>query len=449
MLSQRYVIGQDQSDNTSIHQVGAGALTLEMYLLEICPKLGLQFTEEIANPPKSQAFLDFWAQAPINWKDRETFFTFLKSIEKSSGFVFKIDQKHPKVIHVIDSQLIGLEHYAIEQTVDFEYAGTLGMHFMRALHNEVDHLEPRMGGDWRRSFDDNMTPIAIAIKKQQVRQLLTDAVPLKCYESRLWRAVTELDKKLPVSTVQYFGLAGFDDGGKNWPWWEWLRKHGKEYGCQFTIEFAYRSPDNPGVCPAFFSDDETFESREALLAELQKRVPYLTAVKDTKRPGIIHLIDRELLNLKGYRLEQPVTIDYVGNPDRLVSAIALKVPTIDAESLLANFGDRQSKITVHAQDEPLRNVLANCVPLETESGVFWQARTWIRKDKPVTMIAYASLGLPTTKTILRSNVEVDAQWLRENTGKSEAEIAEYSRRERALIERYILEFENTGKILPE
>lgn len=452
MLEGRTLQGQEQISDASAPDKPSIALTLEQYLWEVCPSLGLQFTMEKAAPPKVQEYSPFWGNAPAEWRDKKTFFAFLQSIEKLSGYSFQIDQKHPNVIHAISSELVGMEGYALDQEIAFEFAGTLGSNMILSLRKQVGNIEASgpssslngspPGDDW--------TPIAVNFDKRKVRQILTDAVPLKCYETSLWGAVTQMKEGRPTTTLQYYGMAGFDDATKNWPWWEWLNVYTKEYGCLFTIEFAYRSPNDPDSCPEFFSEEEKFASIEALLEELQKRVPYLTAVRDQKRPEIIHLIDRELLKRDDYVLNQPVTIDYVGNPDGLIPAIAPQIAGIDPRRLVEDVAsDEVSKITVHARNAPLRSVLTDYVPLTVYSNVIWQARTWLKPDSAVTGFRYEWLGLPTSKTILRSRVEVEAQWLRENTDMSEAEIAEHSRQLKAAIEKSILKLEKSGQVIPE
>ena len=299
---------------------------------------------------------------------------------------FTQDEKHNRVIHVIDRRLLAVKNYALEKIVDVEFAGVpadLGWYLKR----QVPRFEPKRSGDPRQMFDDHFTEVAFAAKARSIRRVLTDAVPQGCYKPLLWRTETDITENGPMTVVQFYGNKGFIEGSvQRWPWWSWLETTSESLGCTFTIETVYRAPDSPLSCPPFFGSDETFDDIDALARELTKRVPHLSVARDAKHPTVVHIIDKELLKHRDYALDRQLTIDYQGSSGGLFASLKEKGiavgPKVFEATPKAIDGSRVDVlIKVKAKDEQVRTILTDGFQATTtKSGVLWHARTWVKDN---------------------------------------------------------------------
>jgi len=358
-------------------------------------KSDCQFTFELATPaPKQKHPNDEWIKIDPAFASIDDLVKTMST--KLYWMSLSIDERHPRVIHVIDKRLTALKRYSLEEVIDVDFVGTPeGLGWF--LNRQLPLLQSKNAGDWRQMFNDDWTDIAVSARHQKVRRILTDAVPRACYNSVLWRAESDLDAgNIPATTIQFYGLKEFRDDpeGKRWPWWEWLKHVGKPLDCFFTIETIYRSADDPRCCPTFFDKNQSFESVDDLLATLSKEMPNLVAVKDANRPEVIHIIDKDLLKLPGYALTRRVDLDYQGTPAGFAKSLQGKVvgagPKLSAHSGMAEEGgDTETEITVRVHQERLRQALTDGIPLpKTRSRVLWHARTWVKQAGPETEIEY-------------------------------------------------------------
>ncbi|HVA47140.1 MAG TPA: hypothetical protein VNH11_12300 [Pirellulales bacterium] len=359
--------------------------------------MGLQFTYEIAGfPPANVGPADWLIDSSMRFASAADLIERLP--KKLHWLAFELDATHPHVIHIIDKRLQGRNGYALEKKIDIDFAGTLdGLAW--ALHRRIGNLYGFRGAAIHDITTDYETETVVEARNKTVRQILTDAVPLRCYGPILWRARMATDggdAAAPIDVNFYENKEDRRIGWSRWWWWlETLHKPnaaGKRLDCYFTIETTYREPSETASCLAYFNDDERPESPDALIAELTKRVKWLTAVKNPKRPEIVHLVDERLLTLPGYALRRRVDVDYDGTPDGLVDWLAThgdgvgrKVGPRTGDALN---GDPETRIGAHAKGQPLRGVLTACMPTERERAVLWHARTWVRKDGPHTTVEY-------------------------------------------------------------
>jgi hypothetical protein len=116
--------------------------------------------------------------------------------------------RNPSVIHVIESELLGLNGYALDAKVSINYQGTIDL-LAWELHQSVDAINRKTSGLTREVFDDHLTKVSIAAKDRRVREILTDCVPLNGYHTILWRAETRMVGGQPNTTIQYYGPKGF------------------------------------------------------------------------------------------------------------------------------------------------------------------------------------------------------------------------------------------------
>jgi hypothetical protein len=354
------------------------------YLAFVGRKCDLQFTiERVANADEPRA--EFKAEADFSSAD-----DFVKKVSPRLHWLsFMPDEKHKLVIHVIDKRLLPVKNYPLEKVVDVEFAGAPA-DLSRYLRRQVPNIGPKTSGDPRQVFDDSFTEVAIAAKAQSIRRVLTDAVPLNYYGPILWRA--EFDIAEDLTTLQFYGSK--ISRQNRLPWWLWLHQASESLGCSFTVETLYRAPDNPVSSAPYFGREENFDDVDSLTRELTKRVPHLIALKDAKRPEIVHIIDKELLKLRDYALDQNLSIDFRGSPLELATSLKEKGikagPKISEATLKAIGGsDTKTFLKVRAQDEELRMILTDGFSTTRENhGVLWHARTWVKADGPHTSIEF-------------------------------------------------------------
>ena len=110
----------------------------------------------------------------------------------------------PQVIHLIETDLLEAGGYGMEQTVTLQYTGT--------PHGLTDTLGERLTGIGRRSWGsfpiavvDGVTEISVDVKDQPVRDVLTEAVPLKGYSRPMWDARTIRRDGGEFTGVNFYG----------------------------------------------------------------------------------------------------------------------------------------------------------------------------------------------------------------------------------------------------
>jgi hypothetical protein len=112
---------------------------------------------------------------------------------------------NPRIIHIEGASLAKSSDYVMEKEIDFSFSG-----FLQDVPNALGQklggriTEPRVyysfqgSGDWA-------TTIKLDARNRKVRDILTDAVPLKNYSRILWRSQTlTYDGKLQT-WVQFYG----------------------------------------------------------------------------------------------------------------------------------------------------------------------------------------------------------------------------------------------------
>ena len=163
--------------------------------------------------------------------------------------------------------------------------------------------------------------------------------------------------------------------------------------CYYTIE---READRRRFLSAFFylhapttdaaSIDEWVRQLNALKG--------IEAVRDAQRPQVVHLIETSLLEEKSYPLQQRVGGSFSGVLMDLPDALGRLTPGV--VSLrggpiggLGISGDYDTKAEIQFEDQTVRRVLTDAVPLEGYFRMLWDAET--RRDadgKPATQVKF-------------------------------------------------------------
>ncbi len=112
------------------------------------------------------------------------------------------DVAAPRVIHLVDEPLLKVEGYLMERKVGLDYSGSLGGVIV-AL--EKKHPELGLTSDDGKTVGDKVTRVQIAVENHTVREVLTNAVPLKGYQRVLWKSATSEKGEKHITRVLYSG----------------------------------------------------------------------------------------------------------------------------------------------------------------------------------------------------------------------------------------------------
>jgi hypothetical protein len=175
----------------------------QRYLSVVGDRIGYQFTIEVFEYRGDEP--NFLNALIIDDGSVQSLDALLKTMSKElPRFEIARNARHKHVLHVTERGLKNLHGYALNDTADLHYEGSIDG-VARALHESLPALDRKSAGDWREMFDDHVTRVTINATDESVRDILTDCVPLERYGAILWRAQTDWHKPEPTTTVQYYG----------------------------------------------------------------------------------------------------------------------------------------------------------------------------------------------------------------------------------------------------
>lgn len=166
-------------------------------------RLGYQFTfEEIHRPGERSP------GQGVLIRDDERITSIEQLIAKLSkaikGLSFIVDKKHPRVVHIIDDELLKMEGYVLDKPINIQFKGT-PRGLVEDLEAKMPNISARRSGTNTEAFDDDLTQISADDRDKPLRDVLTDIVPLKEYGPFLWIAETSFVEDRPVTIIQHYG----------------------------------------------------------------------------------------------------------------------------------------------------------------------------------------------------------------------------------------------------
>ena len=181
---------------------------LAAFLFEIAQRYDIYFTLETKQPSEgTQSAVElvrFSSDDAAKISSADDAINALRA--KLEGAEVVRDEWNPAVIRIVEKAVAGLPGYAIEQRVTINFRGT--------LDGVVDRLQKELEGSIRlpsvfilpaASMGDPFTSAEIAATGLEIRQVLTDYVPLSAYNRILWKAETYIKGGKPTSVVTYSG----------------------------------------------------------------------------------------------------------------------------------------------------------------------------------------------------------------------------------------------------
>lgn len=178
------------------------AIYWELYLLRMGKLLDCHFTFEMVWPKDDASVYSLHISDDGNIRSIDDL------IENMSRDVpamkFEKSTVNPRIVHVIDKDLIQREDYALPTRVTLKYSGGIDM-LAEELQKQVPSIDRKRIGSWRTVFDDHTTKVTVEVKDQPIRRVLTECVPLENYHVFLWRAQTRISNDEAHTTLQYYG----------------------------------------------------------------------------------------------------------------------------------------------------------------------------------------------------------------------------------------------------
>jgi hypothetical protein len=181
-------------------------------------------------------------------------------------------------------------------------------------------------------------------------------------------------------------------------------------GCHFTVEYrdftiTGKSSQESKVAIGWMvaspvRTDFRADSIPSLISNLRDYLDDFNVVRDSKNPGIVHIIEKVLADDPNYALNKKISVHYSGllshtnvpDPNRpgfqievggLLAAVTEKVPDITEGAESAGGGgfggslpsDRITQVSINTTNETVRSIFTDSLPAVDYHAVMWTAVT--------------------------------------------------------------------------
>jgi hypothetical protein len=184
-----------------------------------------------------------------------------------------------------------------------------------------------------------------------------------------------------------------------------LLELGKKNDVTFTIEEAILQDGEIGrILNSRISAITPAMTLNEGLLYIAARVPDFTWGIDNNNSKILHIFDRQLLQLKAYSLDRVIDeIHFTGKVCHLVDAIAAKGIAVSAagpsDSIEIMGMECITDVEVKASKLKVRDALSDFVTLEGRGRILWTARTRIDGSDPTTYVRFFGPPHKTSNTM--------------------------------------------------
>lgn len=158
-----------------------------------------------------------------------------------------------------------------------------------------------------------------------------------------------------------------------------------------TLEVSYHPDEDPFLYRPYIRDDSEPRSLEESIAKLSREVPGFEFRRNERNPKIIHAIDKRLLKLDDYDLDEEVDFEYSGVLGELSRALQRKLPAIGPKTsgLVGEvFDDHVTETEVRAKGETVRQILTEAAPPKGYGPILWRAETTISEGEAKTTVQF-------------------------------------------------------------
>jgi WD40 repeat protein len=168
-----------------------------------------------------------------------------------------------------------------------------------------------------------------------------------------------------------------------------------KYDCYFTIEASAASdasptPWWPGIRVQPCPQDSSLEQA---LAHLRPQIKGFQVFRSPDNPAVVHVVASQWAGQVHYSLEKRVSINYAGKLRGLVDDLGRQLNGCIHSKYIFMWGsemveDSTTRVKVAAQQEVVRRVLTDWVPLAGYDRILWVAETARAGDKLDTTVQY-------------------------------------------------------------
>lgn len=165
----------------------------------------------------------------------------------------------------------------------------------------------------------------------------------------------------------------------------------KKYSCKFTIEQVNGTMNRyrPVKIQADAVTDLEADSVRGLVSQLNERVDGFRFVQNEKNPQVVHIIEDRLSEVESYAIDQRISIEFSGTPDRLLFALGEILPNAKPRTggdIKQVYGDNVTKVKSNSKDQKVRDILTDCSSWKEERPIIWRAETAL--DTQATVMEY-------------------------------------------------------------
>jgi hypothetical protein len=175
------------------------------FVIEAGATLNCRFTfEEIASTKSRTSALEGAEVTPANVQSVAELVSKLKNDLEEVHVEAVTWNGQFTLIRLIETSLVKKAGYALDLPVTMEFQGTLH-NLIAALNKQLPAIGPVTMGGIPMDIEDYTTQTSIAVKRQPVRDVLTNAVPLRNYGPLLWVAKTRDQDGSAKTEVRFCG----------------------------------------------------------------------------------------------------------------------------------------------------------------------------------------------------------------------------------------------------
>jgi len=175
---------------------------------------------------------------------------------------------------------------------------------------------------------------------------------------------------------------------------DYLHYMGGRLDCHFTLEYRGFSITVQPTLQRWgtkLTNEAGVSSISLLVSKLRRDLPTFNVVGNSKRPNVIHIVERALEEDPDYVMNKRLSLKYSGplagyqtatsKFDGLANTVGrtlrgIKTSHIPAEGYSFSFvigDDIATEVSINATNETVRSIFTECIPLGKYKAVLWQA----------------------------------------------------------------------------
>ena len=171
-----------------------------------------------------------------------------------------------------------------------------------------------------------------------------------------------------------------------------LQEWGEEFDCYFTIEdgiYSINSDKHPQIQGTkAFEAIQGISDIDSLVGQLRRMLPYAEVRRDPSNTAIIHIIEKQLLKMKGYPLDVQKDIQFDGYAKHFMDRLGGVSPNwkFAFQFSPASYGYNMSiedtfRLQINSRGKDVRTLLSDWLALPQMDRILWTVQTWNIKNR--------------------------------------------------------------------